>query len=340
MTFLLNRWLMRLYGGAAVAAHAVIISAGNLCLVPGSALGTSTQVISGVLCGEEDRSGIRRLLAEAARYNLIVNGSCMLAFLLLARPIVSMFYTGGSSVELTVIGFRYYTLCMMFYGINLVMRSYCQASGQTTKATVITICDCLIAPFSMAVLLGTLSGITTLWLCFALGEGLVTLAALALFRAGNRELSGFEALIPFPQSFGKDILASYECVIDKNSEQEAVRVSKEAASFCEANRADRRTAFLIALVVEEAVGNVIEHGFSDGKPHSIEFRALKKPDCWIVRIRDNCRLFDVKKYMGQFSSEDPSQNIGLKMIVGIAEDVTYFNALNLNNLTLKLKTAS
>ena len=87
------------------------------------------------------------------------------------------------------------------------------------------------------------------------------------------------------------------------------------------------------------MGNVIEHGFADGKAHSIEFRVLRKPECWIVRLRDNCKLFDVKKYMEQYSSDDPTKNIGLKMIVGIAEDVTYFNALNLNNLTLKLGQA-
>ena len=84
------------------------------------------------------------------------------------------------------------------------------------------------------------------------------------------------------------------------------------------------------------MGNVIEHGFADGKPHSIEVRVLRKPDFWIIRLSDNCKLFDVKKYLEQYSSEDPAKNIGLKMIMGFAKDVTYFSALNLNNLTLKL----
>ena len=336
LNFLFNLCLMRLYGGSAVAAHAVILSAGNLCLVPGSALGTSTQVITGVLCGEEDRSGIKSLLKTAARYNLIVNGLCMLVFFLLARSIVSLFYTGASPAELAVTGFRYYTLCMVFYGVNLIMRSYCQGSSQSAKAIVITLCDCFVAPLCMAVLLGALSGLPALWLCFAVGEGLVSLIVLALFRLRSGKQTGFEAFIPFTSSFGQDILASFECVIDKNDVGEAVRVSRETSSFCLQSGADRRTAFLLGLAVEEAVGNVIEHGFSDGKPHSIALCVRKKPDCWLVRIRDDCRLFDVKKYMEQYTSDDPAQNIGLKMIMGAAEDVTYYNALSLNNLTLKL----
>ena len=336
LSFILNRYLMYMYGGAIVAAHAVIISAGSLCLVPGSALGSTTQVISGVLCGDEDRGGIQRLLKAAMRYNLIVNGMCMVIFMLLAGPIVSMFYNGEASADITVTGYRFYTMCMIFYGTNLIMRSYCQGSKQTTKATAITVCDGFAAPLAMAVLLSQLAGIPGLWLCFALGECVVTIVTLALFRSRSRGQTGFAAFIPFTPAFGENILSSYECVIDKNDEQEAVRMSKETTDFCTQNGANRRTAFLVGLASEEAVGNVIEHGFADGKAHSIEFRVLRKPDCWIVRIRDDCRLFDVKKYMEQYSSDDPSKNIGLKMIMGIAEEVTYFKALNLNNLTLKL----
>ena len=337
LTFILNRYLMKLGGSPAVAAHTVIMSAGNLCMVPGTALGAAAQVIAGVLSGEEDRAGIGRLIRAATRYNLSINGGCMLFFVLFAKPVVSMFYKGGSSgMDTAVMGFRFYALCMIFFGIDLIFRSYCQGSGQTKKAYAITLFDCIICPLAMALLLGTLFGIPAMWLCFALGKGLTAAVMLALFRKANKGQRGFEAYIPFPKSFGKGIEASYEHSVTENDPGEAAVISQRVKSFCADNGADARTSFLIALAVEEAVGNVMEHGFNDGKPHSVELRVLKKTDGWILRVRDDCRLFDPKKYLDQYSDDDPSQNIGLKLLRGIASDITYVNALSLNNLTIKL----
>ena len=64
---------------------------------------------------------------------------------------------------------------------------------------------------------------------------------------------------------------------------------------------------------------------------------MKKSKDWILCVRDDCRLFDPKQYLDQFSDDDPSKNIGLKLLRAIASDITYFNALSLNNLTVKLK---
>ena len=337
LTFILNRYLMQLGGGTAVSAHAVIMSAGNLCLVPGTALASSTQVISGVLTGEEDRAGITRMIRTAMRYNITLNGTCMLFFLALARPIVGMFYKGGSSaIDMTVMGFRFYVLCMIFFAINLVFRSYCQGSGQTKKAYVITICDCFIGPLLMALLLGSLFGVPAVWLCYVLGDGLTAVVMLMLFRMSNKDQHGIDALIPFSKSFGKGIEATYEYCLSENEPDKVVEISKEIGSFCADQGADRWTAYLMGLAAEEAVGNVTEHGFSDGKPHNLEVRAIKKDTEWILRVRDDCRLFDPQKYMEQYTDDDPSANIGLKLLREIASDMTYVNALKLNNLMIKV----
>lgn len=338
ITFMLNHYLMMLGGSLAVAAHTVIMSVGNLCLVPGTALGSAVQVITGVLYGAEDHTGIKRLLRTAVRYNVIVSGGCMLFFILFAKPAVSMFYKGESSgMDMAVTGFRYFALCMIFYGMNLIFRSYCQSSRQTNKAYTITICDCFIGPLAMALLIGTLFGIPAMWLCFVIGEGLTTVIMLALFQRKNKDTKGIAAFIPLPQGFGQGIEASFEHGITENDLAEAVRTSQSVKTFCKDNGADERTSFLTALSVEEVVGNIMEYGFDDGKPHRIELRLLKKSKDWILCVRDDCRLFDPKQYLDQFSDDDPSKNIGLKLLRAIASDITYLNALSLNNLTVKLK---
>ena len=340
LTFILNRYLMRFWGVTAVAAHAVIMLTANLCMVPGTALGSSTELIAGVLNGEEDRLGICRLMSAALRFNLAANGGCALVLLLSARPIISLFYQGDSaSMALAAAGFRFYVLSMVFYGMNLIYRSYCQGTGQTARAYAITICDGFLGPLFMAFLLGSLFGVPALWLCYVTGEGLTSALMLAIFRKNSRASGGMEAYIPFPRGFGEGIEASMELSANESNPAQAAAISERAASFCASHGAGRRTAFLAALAIEESVRNVMEYGFSDGKAHSVDLRLLKKSTGWLIRVRDDCALFDPKRYIEQYSSEDPARNIGLKLIRGIADEMTYVNTLKLNNLTIRISEA-
>ena len=88
--------------------------------------------------------------------------------------------------------------------------------------------------------------------------------------------------------------------------------------------------------MEEAAGNALEYGFADGNPHRVELRLLKKEGAWLLRLRDDCPLFDPRDYLEQFAGSDPAANIGLKLLYGISADVTYLNALNLNNLLIRI----
>lgn len=56
----------------------------------------------------------------------------------------------------------------------------------------------------------------------------------------------------------------------------------------------------------------------------------------LVRIRDNCVIFDPLQRLQLYSPDDPAHHIGLRMIVGTAKDVQYTSVLKLNNLVLRL----
>lgn len=338
LTFLLNRYLLSLGGGIAVAAHAVIMSAANLCMVPGSALGASTQMITGVLYGEEDRRQLTGLMRTAMRCNLVVNGGGTLLFLALAAPIAGMFYKGNpDGLLLAVTGFRFFALSMGFYGLNSILRSFLQGAGKEGATYAITFLDGFLAPLVAAFLLGSLFGIPALWLCYVLGEGGTSLLALSVLRHGAQNVRGVEAIVPFPEGFGGNIEAMLEGSVCENDMSQVVRLSQAAEAFACANGADRKTAYYIGLAVEEIAGNALEYGFSDGKPHQIELRLLKKEGAWLLRLRDDCPLFDPRDYMEQFAGSDPAANIGLKLLYGMAADVTYLSALKLNNLLIRMK---
>ncbi len=341
LAFVLNRFLFGLGGDPAVAAHAVILSAGNLCMVPGSALSACTEVLTGELFGEEDRGGLVDMMRTAMRYNLVVNGAVMLVFFAAAGPIVGLFYRGDAALlGTTVTGLRFYTLCMVFYGINLIFRSSLQGTGQTRAAYTMTIIDVFVGPLACALLLGTCFGVPVFWLCNAISEALVAAAMMLLFRRRNPGRKGMEAFFLFPKDFCLELEDTLEISMDQNSLSQAVCASEKTVAFGEKLGADRRTASLMGLAVEEAVTNILEHGTADGKQHRIELRVLKKTDGWVIRIRDDCPLFDPDSYLKQFSGEDPAANIGLKLLYGMAEEITYLNTLKLNNLIIRIRQQS
>lgn len=80
-------------------------------------------------------------------------------------------------------------------------------------------------------------------------------------------------------------------------------------------------------------GNIVSYGFKDNEKHHVDIRVVAK-DGIILRIRDDCREFDPKKYLEQFSPEDKTKNIGIRMIAGIAKDMTYRRNAGINTLLI------
>ena len=106
--------------------------------------------------------------------------------------------------------------------------------------------------------------------------------------------------------------------------------------FCDNHGCDSATRNHLVLSVEELAGNVIRHGFADGRPHCIEVRILKKSSGYYCRFRDDCLIFDPVRQVRLLSDEDPTYHIGLRMIAAIAKDIQYTCVLKLNNILVKI----
>lgn len=101
-----------------------------------------------------------------------------------------------------------------------------------------------------------------------------------------------------------------------------------------------RISMHAGLCLEEMGGNIVRHGFqADRKKHSIEFRVILQEDSVVLRIKDDCIPFNPREWyeMTNADSEDPLANIGIRMVLGLAEEVGYQNLLGLNVLTIRLK---
>ncbi len=89
--------------------------------------------------------------------------------------------------------------------------------------------------------------------------------------------------------------------------------------------------------MEEMAGNIVQHGFpKDRRRHTIDVRAVHKNGSLILRIKDDCIPFDPAEKQRMAEAEDPTKNIGVRMIFRMASDVQYRNTFGLNVLTIRV----
>ena len=152
----------------------------------------------------------------------------------------------------------------------------------------------------------------------------------------DRSRKGAEAYMLLPKDFG--IPEDHRIEQSLHSMDEVIALSERVVPFCIGCGIEKQEANRLALCVEEIAGNVIEHGFADGKPHHLDVRVLVKDGSVVLRTRDNCAKFDLREQAEKwaYDPEHTEKNIGIHMIMRVAKDVSYANTMNTNNLIIKV----
>ena len=176
-----------------------------------------------------------------------------------------------------------------------------------------------------------------MWLAFPIGQALLSLLiVLRLVLSRDPSRKGLEAHMLLGPDFG---VAEADC-IERSilTMDEVIALSAEVSDFCAAHGFDEKRTNHLALCIEEMAGNVIEHGFCDGKPHHLDLRILVKDGRLTLRMRDDCALFDLKDKAEHWAPdpEHPEKNIGIRMIMSAAQSIVYSSAMNTNNLIVTI----
>ena len=65
-------------------------------------------------------------------------------------------------------------------------------------------------------------------------------------------------------------------------------------------------------------------------------KVISKDGRFGIRVRDDCKSFDPEEFYKIHKGDDKIDNFGIRLVFSLAEDVSYMNTLNLNNLLVKL----
>ena len=336
----MNRMLAIIASSAAIAAYSVHRQADSFFNPVTIGMADTVALLAGILVGEEDRPMMKRLLFTSVQATLLITAGIAALIWFLAPQFASLYIKDNpEALRLAVTAVRCYAIGMPINGLNLIYLNYFQGIGKSTLASVSGfICESGFLILSAAAMMPK-HGADAVWLAYPISQFLVMCYYGIVVSIESRRIKIhreglWNRVLLLPDTF--DVPDDYKLDMTITGMDEVMELSDTVWNFCESHGCDTSRRNHMVLSVEELAGNMIQHGFNDGRNHCIEVRVLKKGDGYYVRFRNDCLIFDPVKQVRLLSDEDPTYHIGLRMIAGIAKDIQYTCVLKLNNILVKL----
>lgn len=335
----LNRILLHYSGSDALSAMSAynIVSGILLAICIGN--GAVVGMLVSVFVGEEDRDSIRQLFHILSTKVLALSCAIAAAVLLLSPLLAALFFPDRSlpvhhmTCQLLVI----YSLCIPLILICKVSSNYLQAMGHNMIVNVLSAFYGVIGVVVPALILSPILGAMGVWIAIPIGT-ILTILVVPIYRLTwlHRFPKTLDEFLFFRPDFGVEPEDSLWMPV--HDSREVAIASSSVQEFCEEHQMDRRTSYYCALCLEEIAGKIMDCGFdgADNK-YSISALAVCTDDGMILRIKSDCRPLDPNELAEMAGdSEDPLDNIEIRTVYSIAEDVNYQILLGLNVLTITI----
>lgn len=334
----INRILLRYAGQDGLSA----VGAFNMvcCLFIALCLGAGAVVrmLTSIFVGEEDRDSIKNLIRIAFTRCLALSVVVGVVIVLLAPALTGIFFADSASrvYQLTRQIFAIYGFCVPLVLMCSVPSNYLQAMGHGMFVNIQSVFDGLLGMVIPAMILAPHMGAMGVWLANPIGIVItILLVPVYAFIYWKRVPRSLDEWLFLKAEFGVSDQDRLELAI--TCKEDLVQTAVQVQAFCEAHGTAGRTAYMAALCLEEMAGNVVRHGFAaDKKQHSINCRVVYTQKGILLRLKDDCIPFNPQEWMDMVKPDDPTRNIGIRMVYRLAQDVSYQNLLGLNVLTIVL----
>ena len=334
LIFAMNHILLGVGGAAAVAAFSVVNTLMNASYSVSTGSGGVALTLSSILFNEEDRTSLSELLNALSRACIFLGLAVMVLLMAFARPLVSLFIPyAGLSQQMAVYGLRVYSLGITCCCLNSALRSCYQGTGRVRRMELISALENGVMPVLMALMLSSVAGMRGVWFFSLLSETLVTLGILcAVWLEKKRVTFRTEDILLLHDDLGVPPDRLMEA--DLGSMEAVMAFSHDAEAFCLAHGGSARLASHLALCIEEMGGNIVTHGFKDGRRNRLAIRLQCKNGRWTLRFRDDCMAFDPVSHV---TKTDSLESVGIRLAMRISDEARYTYSMNLNNLVLILR---
>lgn len=333
----LNRYASSIGGADALTALSILNTCGGIFDSISIGLSSTITMLSSVFFGEQDRNSLIEFYKYAIKNSIIICFIKGLVMTVFAKQIAILFGAKGAIVG-------YATGLLIFYGITMPFNSfpngtlYCYAAtGKNKLVNTLLPFTCFVFPICSMIVLIPLLGINAVWSSYLNAEILMTITLFIISMIKNKSFpKNVESLLMIDKGFGVD--KDNRMNITITNVEEVVNVSQQVCDFAKAKGADDRRAKMIGLCLEEMAANVVLHGFTKGKKNRkyyVDVYVRYENGKFYTRLRDNAPAFNPQRRLEK-DKDDPTKNIGIKMVNKIAEEMNYQTTFGMNVLTIKI----
>ena len=335
---IVNRIII-IYGGTiAMSAFSIQKDFMELSEIFATGLADATALQAGVYYGEMNSETIRATGKSAHRYCGIFIGAVGLLLIVLARPIAGLYVSEeGKLFNMVVYSSIIIGLYAPLNGLVRARISYLNAVKKTRNMQLMTFLSSIVYAVISAFLLGKLFG-TYGVLAYNLLLNIMLIITVWVYIAvkNKKHIPTVEDYLELPESF--NISPGNVISLDIRDSEDISLVAEQIQLFCKGHKADSKTGIKAALCFEELAVNIITFGFPKcKKAPCIDLRIVFANDKIVMRLRDNCPMFDVEHYIAKqidSASDNSKLRLGLKMIGSLANDIRYVHSLENNNVII------
>ena len=334
-SLVLNRLLITYSGNDGLSALSSFNMVLGLIIAMAIGAGSLVRMLSSVFLGEDNRESLLAVIRIAGTYVMAAMVGMAVLVIACSSFLAGIFYSDPSSTV-----FILTKQLFILYGCGLpvalaciIFSNYYQAAGHLLFVSFISVMDGFFSSVIPALILAPRMGATGVWVSFLIGL-FITLGCSLLYpilrlRRVPRRLDEWLLL---PETFG----SAEHMVLILHDTADVTNTAQAVQAFCDAHDHPRKTGSQAGLCLEEMTGNIISHGFQKDKMrHNIEVRVVLLEKEAVLRIKDDCIRFNPEEWHEMTSAgADPFQNVGIRLVYGIAKDVEYRNLLGLNVLTI------
>ena len=330
--YILNAFIQQTLGADNMAIYAVCINSVNIVRLCIEGVIGVVQTIGGVLFGEKDYYGIRRLVRRTVIFCCAAVAALMALFIIYPQLILTVFSFNKTELYgIAMLCVRLFSFSFAFYAANRIVQVYYQTTLNTKLSSINTTLDgfVFLVPISM-IFIGTM-GVVGVSIATIVTEAM-SFFAVFIYRIiqqkrGKLPQKGF---LMIPEKDGESLAD----ITVSSTDEQAVEVSKQLIECCEREGIPSEKATIISVAAEELTSNIARYGYKGNKPSFIDIRLSKVDNRLILRVRDDGVSFNPTEYSSG-ESEEFSLG-GIELIRSVADKMTYNRVLNMNNTVIEV----
>lgn len=334
---LVNHMLMMYSTGIALAVLSAQKSILNLVGSAYIAGADTVWALSGIFYGEEDRNALKELQNISIKVGLIVATSVSVTLVLLAR-VLTKAYLGRYEFNLYEMGIesiRMVAIALPILTLSYIFGNYMIGTKHIKQSNLYFFMYQFGFFVPVSYILIRMRGGRGAYVALPVVAFLTLLLALIIIYTYDRKQPLNERRLLLDK---KKIASKVnEIEFTANSMKEILGTSGMVSLFCKENNLSSKSTNTISLCVEEICSSIIKNRFDDKKEYSINIRVVIKELETILRIRDDCELFNPISISNINEENDIEQSVNsIKLVTGLSKSVNYISVYNTNSIIIKV----